>query len=68
MDNRGSVYRFIQQNPRRDDDEIAAATGVLPRQQVNQICRALAKEGLIRRFKDTSRARPKIVNEAHSAR
>jgi hypothetical protein len=43
-----------------DDDQIAANTGISPRQTVNQICRGLESEGMVRR-----RPGPdgKIVNE-----
>jgi hypothetical protein len=33
-----------------DDDQIAARTGIAPRQTVNQICRALERSGLVRRL------------------
>jgi hypothetical protein len=32
-----------------DDDQIAARTGISPRQTVNQICRALEHAGMVRR-------------------
>jgi hypothetical protein len=43
-----------------DDDQIAARTGISPRQTVNQICRALEHAGMVRR-----RSGPdgKIINE-----
>lgn len=43
-----------------DDDQVAARTGISPRQTVNQICRALERAGMVRR-----RPGPdgKIVNE-----
>jgi DNA-binding IclR family transcriptional regulator len=43
-----------------DDDQIAARTGISPRQTVNQICRALERAGMVRR-----RAGPdgKVVNK-----
>lgn len=43
-----------------DDDQIAARTGIAPRQVMNQICRAVERAGMVRR-----RAGPdgKIVNE-----
>ena len=43
-----------------DDDQLAARTGISPRQAVNQICRALERAGMVRR-----RPGPdgKIVNE-----
>jgi hypothetical protein len=43
-----------------DDDELSRRSGVTPRQQVNQICRALEAGGVLRRYVD---ARGKIVNE-----
>jgi hypothetical protein len=43
-----------------DDDQIAARTGISPRQTVNQVCRALERAGMVRR-----RPGPdgKVVNE-----
>jgi hypothetical protein len=43
-----------------DDDQLAARTGISPRQTVNQVCRALERAGMVRR-----RPGPdgKIVNE-----
>jgi hypothetical protein len=43
-----------------DDDQLAARTGISPRQRVNQVCRALERAGMVRR-----RPGPdgKIVNE-----
>jgi hypothetical protein len=43
-----------------DDDQLAARTGISPRQRVNQLCRALERAGMVRR-----RPGPegKIVNE-----
>lgn len=43
-----------------DDDRLSAAAGVYPRQQVNQICRALEKDGIVRRYLGPSK---KLVNE-----
>src|SRR4051812_21687627 len=43
-----------------DDDRLSAAAGVYPRQQVNQICRALEKDGIVRRYLGPSE---KLVNE-----
>jgi hypothetical protein len=43
-----------------DDDRLSVAAGVHPRQQVNQICRALEREGLVRRYLGPSE---KLVNE-----
>src|SRR4051812_12727405 len=43
-----------------DDDRLSIAAGVHPGQQVNQICRALEREGLVRRYLGTDE---KLVNE-----
>jgi hypothetical protein len=43
-----------------DDDQLAGRTGIHPRQTVNQICRALAAEGVLRRSPGPDQ---KIVNE-----
>src|SRR5258708_34836634 len=32
-----------------DDDQLAARTGISPRQRVNQVCRALERAGMVRR-------------------
>ena len=42
-----------------DDDQLAARTGISPRQTVNQVCRALEGAGMVRRRP----ADGKIVNE-----
>src|SRR5690554_3592037 len=47
-----------------DDDEISRRTGIRPRQQVNQICRALTREGLVTRTYGPDR---KIVNSVQVA-
>lgn len=49
--NRDRVLHYIAQWPGQNDDEIAKALGISPRQTVNAICRDLAKEGLIARRK-----------------
>lgn len=43
-----------------DDDELAKKAGVQPRQTVNQICRALALQGALQRYRGRD---GKIVNE-----
>jgi hypothetical protein len=43
-----------------DDDQISERAGIRPRQTVNQICRALAREGTTRRYHGPD---GKIVNE-----
>lgn len=59
MTNEDRILDAIRRFPDRDDDELSAITGVKPRQQVNQICHALAKRGLIQRI---DRPGYKIVN------
>jgi hypothetical protein len=48
-----------------DDDQLAARLAITPRQQVNQICRALANNGLITRHHDPDAG--KIVNRIRDA-
>lgn len=59
MDNRNRIVDFIVCFPGRDDDEISKALQITPRQTVNQICRALAKAGLLER---RSNATGKLAN------
>ncbi len=49
--NRDRIIEFLKQNKSKwfDDDEISRLLGIKPRQQVNQICRQLANEGIIQR-------------------
>lgn len=49
--NRVRVIEFLKQNMGKwfDDDELSEILGIKPRQQINQICRRLAKEGIIQR-------------------
>jgi hypothetical protein len=59
--NRERVAAMIRTSARPlDDDQVAARAGISPRQTVNQICRDLERDGVLRR-----RAGPdgKIVNE-----
>jgi hypothetical protein len=44
-----AVLDFIVRFPGRDDDEIASAMKITPRQTINQICRKLSDAGLLRR-------------------
>jgi len=46
---RERVLTFLEQFPGRDDDEIASALNIAPRQTVNIVCRKLSQEGRIRR-------------------
>jgi hypothetical protein len=43
-----------------DDDRLSVAAGVHPRQQVNQICRVMEQEGVVRRYLGPGE---KLVNE-----
>jgi len=49
MGHREQVLRFLTAYPGRDDDEIAAALKIKPRQTVNMVCRKLRDEGRLRR-------------------
>ncbi|MEG8223341.1 hypothetical protein OSJ57_22435 [Sphingomonas sp. HH69] len=53
------IIDFISKYPGRDDDEISAALQIRPRQTINQICRKLEKEGVVKRCRGSS---GKIVN------
>jgi hypothetical protein len=57
--NRDRVLDFIAAFPGRDDDEIASALKITPRQSVNQICRRLSQDGKLRRERGP---RGKLVN------
>lgn len=57
--NRERILKTIVATPGLTDGEIRAMTGVEPHQQVNQICRSLAREGLVRRI---TGVHGKIVN------
>lgn len=58
---RDVVLRVLRLSPRPlDDDQLSDRTGIRPRQQVNQICRGLQREGLVRRYVGEHQ---KIVNE-----
>jgi hypothetical protein len=57
--NRERVLDFVSKFPGRDDDEIASALKITPRQSVNQICRRMCDEKIIRRERGP---RGKIVN------
>lgn len=66
MNHRENILAFVTKFPGRDDDEIAAALRIQPRQTVNQSCRYLASKGFIERVKN---GQGKIVNnpKAHPA-
>lgn len=59
MTHEQKIIAFLERFPGKDDDEIAVGAGITPRQAVNQICRKLAIEGVIRRGPGP---RGKIVN------
>ncbi len=56
---RDRVLEFLARCPGRDDDEIASALEIEPRQTINILCRKLHREGLLRRELGS---RGKIVN------
>jgi hypothetical protein len=61
LDHRYLVLETLRGSSRPlDDDELSARTGIHPRQQVNRICRALERAGVIRRSLGSDR---KLVNE-----
>ena len=62
--NEQRIMAMLKDRPGLDDDELSKATGISPRQQVNQICRRLESRGLVRR--DIG-ARGKIVNFVQSS-
>jgi hypothetical protein len=51
---RERILAFIHAFPGRDDDQVAAALRISPRQAVNQACRKLEARGLVRRAKTES--------------
>jgi hypothetical protein len=59
--NRDQVLHLVRtSNEPLDDDQISRQTGIAPRQSVNIICRALVKDGLVRRVPGPG---GKIVNQ-----
>jgi len=51
--NRERVIAYLRTHPEgADDDQLSLALGITPRQQVNQICRALATAGIVSRRED----------------
>jgi len=50
MTNKEEIFELIRGHPEGlDDDDIARLTGILPRQQVQQLCNQLADQKRIRR-------------------
>jgi len=47
--NEQRILAALRDRPGLDDDELSVATGVRPRQQVNQLCRWLESRGFVRR-------------------
>jgi hypothetical protein len=47
--NTDRLIETLQRWPGLDDDQLAHQAEIHPRQQVNQICRRLAKDGKLRR-------------------
>jgi len=62
--NEERIIARLLDRPGLDDDELSKATGISPRQQVNQICRRLESRGLVRREPG---AHGKIVNFLQSS-
>ena len=66
MTNAERIIALLRKSPGLDDDELSSHTGIRPRQQINQICRRLEAQGLIRRV---TGPRGKVVNllvDSHS--
>lgn len=47
--NTDRIIQALRQSPGLDDDELARRANVHPRQQVNQICRRLKQQGVLKR-------------------
>jgi hypothetical protein len=63
MSNAKTILKFLEATTACCDDCISTATGIEPRQQVNQICRRLEPRGITRRRDQCSRCgRTKTVN------
>ncbi|WOS62038.1 hypothetical protein [Sinorhizobium fredii] len=58
------IIELLRERAGLDDDEIAKALGIEPRQTVNQICRRLAASGVLRRERGNN---GKIVNVLDAA-
>jgi len=58
------IIALLSERPGLNDDEVASALGIEPRQTVNQICRRLAASGVLRRDRGPS---GKIVNSIGDA-
>ena len=63
--NADRICELLAVRPDLDDDEISRRTGISPRQQVNQICRRLERQRVLRRFSGPS---GKIVNRLRERR
>lgn len=59
MTNTDHILELLRRQPGLDDDQISELTGIKPRQQVNQICRRLENQGMLRRCTGVT---GKIVN------
>jgi hypothetical protein len=65
MSQRERLLLAIAGHPGLDDDELSELTGIRPRQAVNVACRALEREGRVRRRVG---ARGKLVNELNETK
>jgi hypothetical protein len=64
MTNAERIVAVLRDTPGLDDDELSSMTGILPRQQVNQICRRLATAGIVLRAKRRGKTVNFIVDPA----
>lgn len=55
MSNTVKILQVLKEFPGLDDDELAEKAGVWPRNQVNQICKNLEREGRVRRLKNNGK-------------
>jgi hypothetical protein len=59
MTNIERVLQYVRAHPGKDDDDLSEVLNIKPRQQVNQICNRLVREGVMLREVGPS---GKIVN------
>ena len=64
MTNAERIVAALKDTPGLDDDELSSMTGILPRQQVNQICRQLATAGIVLRSKRAGKTVNFLIDSA----
>lgn len=63
--NADRIIEALRQHPGLDDDALERVADVHPRQQVNQICRRLEKQGILKRFVGTNNKVENILISDH---